>query len=364
MTKSSLFNPMNLIINENLQCSSLLETHKTSGTQESYFLKTLNFLTESRKEFNEVNKNFYKAILESQSNQIVVHESFSDFFDAIKKIIDKVIEFIKSLFNKFITALNMAIKSDRYLINNKDDFKKFGANHEFKFSGYEFTFTAGVPSLSVLESFASSMNDIQVAALNKEEAPAKTVSKVKEKYDALVESLSDQWYDQARARTLCKPEKDTIGQTEYANELFLLFRGEASSKEEIDVTSTVVTLTYSRFEGSKKLETEIGRDKTRIEREYTDIKKQIETAVKRTANGTLITIDSGSEPTNLTMHKDVLGILDLFIKAKANQIQELSNIHALAFAAKLDAIGDSYKQDKSLLYQALYKVQGMNKEVK
>ena len=56
--------------------------------------------------------------------------------------------------------------------------------------------------------------------------------------------------------------------------------------------------------------------------------------------------------------------MEQYKKAKINQVQQMSNIHALAFGAKLDAAKDMFNQDKAVLYKALYRIQGMPKEKK
>ena len=49
--------------------------------------------------------------------------------------------------------------------------------------------------------------------------------------------------------------------------------------------------------------------------------------------------------------------LDSYVKIKIDQIQEYSNIHTLAFAAKLDAMKECAKQDRNTLYTALSRIQ-------
>ena len=46
------------------------------------------------------------------------------------------------------------------------------------------------------------------------------------------------------------------------------------------------------------------------------------------------------------------------IKMQANAIQEISNLHTTAFAARLDAYKDQFNQDKTILYKALYRILG------
>jgi hypothetical protein len=315
---------------------------------------------------------FYKAVLESNGDYVIVHEAFSDFFSFIRKVIDKIIDFVKSLFKRFITSLNSAIKREQYLKNHKDDFKNFGKNHEFKFDGYEFSILPGIPKTDVLQSFADSMNDIDLAQFASREYPVGGPTKdatikthVQKKYDDMVADNDGSYYDRKRGETIGKPD-EAITQSDYANVLFSLFRNEVSSKEEIDVTAPRIVEFYSRFEGSKSLETQITKEKDAVEKAYKDIKNKVEKALKRTADGKNIRVATGvdTEDPEIAVSADVVQILDLFVKAKANQIQMLSDIHTLAFSAKLDAISDCFKQDKAVLYKALYKIQGINKEDK
>ena len=47
---------------------------------------------------------------------------------------------------------------------------------------------------------------------------------------------------------------------------------------------------------------------------------------------------------------------DIFVKNKVDQIQRCSDIHVLAYGAKLDAMQACLKQDKAVLYAAYNKV--------
>ena len=50
--------------------------------------------------------------------------------------------------------------------------------------------------------------------------------------------------------------------------------------------------------------------------------------------------------------------IDMYMKAKVNQVQQMSNIHTMAFTAKIQAAKDCFVQDKKILYKALAKIKG------
>ena len=118
---------------------------------------------------------------------------------------------------------------------------------------------------------------------------------------------------------------------------------------------------------------QITSDQTRIERDYEQVKKQVKDLTKRNGDLNLSAfIDrlpedmrkavkkergSSDNQQGFSMSADLMYKLDLYTKAKVDQITEFSNIHTLAFSAKLDALKESYKQDRALLYTALLKIQ-------
>ena len=133
---------------------------------------------------------------------------------------------------------------------------------------------------------------------------------------------------------------------------------------EIEVDRTKVSQALDRFTNYTKTKTQIESDYKRIERDYDNIKKQVkditrtnglnkDAFIKRLPDGM-----ANVETDNMGfVTGDLMLQLDYYVKAKTDQITEYSNIHTLALSAKLDALKESYKQDRALLYTALSKIQ-------
>lgn len=330
----------------------------TMDLDESYMIKTINFINESNKEFTDSKIALYKAISESAGEQAVVLESFSDFFTKVKDIIDKFLAFMKSLFSRFITQLMSMVNSDKYIKKHKDDLKSFGPNDEFDFDGYNFTFKPGIPTVEPMMGFNSDLfrdlrnatGDGKINATNMKSANSSI-------------SYADS-YDEFRASVIGK-DGTTIYAEDFAEELFKVFRDDDMSTSDITIDSTKVNESLRRFIDYKKIKSTVEKDNKEIQKKYDELKKDVKDITKR--NGDLqasafaarmansgITLDSN---VGTTITGDLLTQIDVYTKKKVDQIQEVSNIHALAFSAKLDALKCCYKQDRAILYTALTKVQ-------
>lgn len=359
----SAFNPIVLAEANNLPTGIDLD-RMTERDNVSYFAETMSFLLGIHKEFNEANKCFYRGIVESAGNDVVIQESFGDFFDKVREIIDKLLKFIKSLFERFLTALNSFVKREKYLLKHEADFAKFDRIHEFRYTGYEFSFSPEIPIVDAKAEFDYGFifnigdNDKPTAIPANEES-------MRTKLTMLNSTLnSGDWYDRFRAKVIGE-EDSVILSSDFATELFKTYRSDKSSAEDFDATSSSVMAALSRFKAHKSATDTARRTKDNIDREYAQVKKQVDNMLKlnypsgvKTAN----VIGPGNTTKPLTGAE--ITLMDLFVKAKVNQIQEMSSIHSLAFSAKLDALNDCFKQDKAVLYRALSKIQGtLGKEV-
>lgn len=356
----------------------------------SYFAQTVDFLIEYNQEYNSAVKTLYRSILESAGDQVVITESFEGFKTTVKKIIDKFLAFIKMIFQRFITNINSLVKAEGYLKHHEKDFRKFSTQHEFDFSGYEFTIENNIPESnaeaewidSVDVAFTTYANILADDKYGSDLAARQKSAEVeiKKNYQALVDRLNGTYYDELRARIIGQEGKQ-ITDSEFANELFSVFRNGSSDKDEITVDSSYVISTFARFKDYDHLKKSIEKNRNSIETSYKNIRKELDKMIDLSGSssdntlgatlgpktdayivkngyGTGVTIAAGE------MTQTMANLLEQYKKAKINQVQQMSNIHALAFGAKLDAAKDMFNQDKAVLYKALYKIQGMPKDNK
>lgn len=351
----------------------LIDTNRlaTLDLEECYFKSAVDFITESNKEFTNSKITLYNKILETTSTT-VIHESFSDFFVKVKEIINKFLKFIKSLFQRFLTQLARIIGSDKYLEKHKKDFDKFKDGDKFKIDGYKYTFSDNIPVPDALVQYNFDLFDHLLDFENSNTSTDKmiTVEDISKARTDLSDRLTD-YYNDFRGRVLAK-EDQKIYEVDYSDALFKVFRDDSTTTEIIDIDRSTIRLVIDRYFKFNKMQEYTNKQYKAIESAYKKVEEQIKDLVKR--NGDLsykVFVDrlpAGSDTrisytsdknndTGVAMASDVLTQLDMYVKVKTEQIQECSNIHTLAFAAKLDALKECAKQDKETLYKALSRVQ-------
>lgn len=336
----------------------------TLDFEESYFAKATTFIIETSNEYTINKKALYKAIAESQNTTIVL-ESFSDFFVKTKQIIDKFLKFIKNLFQKFLTTINKMIESEEYLKCHKKDLENFKYENNFKFEGFNYTFSEDIPlSDAVLE-----FNNFLFADLYGNQSSNLTSAGIS---DSINNIDLENDYAIFRAKVIGKDGKIFINN--FSDELFAIYRNNSNNTEYIEVDNAYIKMVTDRFFNYKKIKGDINFSYKKVEDSYKKVQSQVESIVNR--NGDLnaqaflnrlpdqnnITQIDGRDLniSGFTMSNKFMTQLDIYIKMKVDQIQEYSNIHALAFAAKLDALKECKMQDKSTLYTALHSIYKSN----
>lgn len=331
----------------------------TMDFEESYFLMAVDFVRESMNDYTDSKIKLYKAISEATSDQVVL-ESFSDFFTSVKNIIDKFLKFIKSLFERFLNTLASIVNSDKYLNKHKKDLDKFKSTDEFSMMGYKYTFQDNIPSASAALAFSSDLLGELYSGTG-----ALTVEDVK---NTIQNMNLDARYDAFRGEVIGQSSKN-ISASDFSEELFRVFRNDELDTEELEIDASYVRQAKERYFGYAKEKSNIERQRKAIDQAYRSIEKQVKEIVSNNGNlnkaafisklpdsTNVRDIDDKNLTTSGMLTAEFMTQVDIYVKAKVDMIQEYSNIHALAFSAKLDALKDSYKQDKATLYTALSKI--------
>lgn len=355
---------------------SMSSGHASDAETYSFTNESFDFVVEYTREYNTVLKEFYKNILESNDNQEIINESFSDFFSKVKAVIKKFIEFIKKIFAKFVTKMHSLFKSEKYLERNKDKFSQFDSSDEFIYKGYNFTkMLDDCPTSKPVSSwFADGGANASVTDLTGDDP----LGAVTSKYEKFIDGLDD-FYDSFRGLVL--GVNYDITSSDFDKECREIFRDGDSDPIDITIDSTKVMECYTQFHNYHDLIKSIEKTKNDLEKDYDSLAKAFEKGLKKEKDGdgwfftwdpsvtrTNVAVDAagfGSEKIDSSkkqqIKNDVYNKIDMYMKAKVTQIHNMSSIHTLAFSAKLQAARDCFVQNKSILYKALAKIQGHKK---
>ena len=334
--------------------------------EESYFLTSLEFCRVMNEEFEESNKIFYRTLLESGDDITVINEGFSEFFDKIKDIIKKFIEFLKKLFARFNTALHSLVNSDKYLKKHEKDFAKFNTFTEFEMDLYTFTIEPTIPIACAEQEFEKAYDSLYTNFISQADfinaSPEQKVAKLKEKYRVLLDDVEDT-YDEFRAKVIGDSSSSGISASDYSEELFKVFRDNDDTTFKTTVDSSIVNNSLISFKSYDKTVKVVKERQKALEKDYKAIEKAVEKmfSEETSGNNTMIKINGygsvADTSTSVTSNAEIKSHLDMIAKSQANKVTQFSSIHTMAFGAKLDAITDRYKQDKKILYKALSEIQ-------
>lgn len=399
----SLFSLDNILLNESNNSTSSSsssidisdigyldnELNNHSFVQEGY-----DFILEMGRDYMNAEKTFYYNILGSYGDDNIITESFSGFFDKIKDIIKKFIEWIKKIFKEFVLKMNALFSNEKYIKKNHKLLNKFESQDEFEYNGYTFTNidNVSVPASKALSAFENTSGAGYLSTDNwyendslaidndslkdaRKDQTTKLNTSLDKKLDELNDGLED-FYETFRGTVINKSEK--YDSSEYSEVLFMFFRDEDDSPSDITIDSSYVLEAYRRFDKYKETIKSIEKTQKEIIKDYEALEKHLDKLIKMNKADNKLSIDStvntyasgeidiltsssksGTSLADKTIYdKSTFDKMNNYLKVQSSKVNQMCSIHTQAFTAKLEAAKDQFKQDKKILYKALGKIIG------
>ena len=386
----SLFSLDNILLNEsstiNIDNIGYIDTELKN---QSFIQEGYDFILEIGRDYMNAEKTFYTEVLGSYGDNEIITESFDGFFNKIKEIINKFIEWIKKVFKQFVTKINALFNNEKYIKKNQKLLNKFESQDEFEFNGYEFTNIdkTNIPAANAQEAFIDETNgkgyfnnwytkgdyndttDSDRTLRNGETETLNTA--LDNSLTTLNDNLED-FYDAFRGKVIGKNEK--IDSNDYPNELFSFFRNDENTTSNITIDATYVLEAYRRFDKYKDLVKSIEKTQKDMIKDYEALEKYLDKMIKLTKSDSKNTLSFTSVGSNKYVSGQItaLGVTDFsaktvydtstydkmnnYLKTQSSKVSQMCTIHTQAFTAKLEAAKDQFKQDKKILYKALQQV--------
>ena len=362
-------------------------------------------------------KEFFYRIRESAGDNFIINEGFSDFFNKIKAIIKKFIDWVKKVFKEFAAKLAALVQSEKYIKKHKDLLNKFNSEDEFEFQGYKFTEITGssIPLSNAVDAFnakngqggfmptvnlgnifkgdstgdyykftkdaSAGTADLDAWDIADDEGNRDTeLTRRKKATEKINQTLSDEisdmtnknedFYDEFRAYVLNQSGKK-LDSKEFSDECFKVFRNGEDSTESITIDYNFVQDSYRNFDKYKDTIKDIEKKKNEMIKDYEDLEKHLDKLIKYNkethkmeadkvvgrdfTKGSLNNLDLAG-PTGLIYDSSTTDRLQSLMKVYSARVNQMCQIHTQAFSAKLEAAKDCFKQDKQILNKAIQQI--------
>lgn len=358
-------------------------------------------------------KEFYTKVMGSYGDNGIINESFSDFFNKIKDIIKKFIEWIKKVFKEFVAKLAALVGSEKYIKKNAKLLNKFNSEDEFEFQGYKYTHIEsydGIPQAKAVDAFSGSATtngvmDLSFAdnfknsadgdyykfnigmdnkfddldennATHKSELDRRKVAteKINSDLSKRIDDISDKnedFYEEFRGIVIGKANQK-FDSREFTEELFKIFRDDSDSTSSITIDSGFVNDAYRRFDKYKDVVKAIEKNKNDMVKDYEDLEKYLDKMIKYNkdthkldittsggreyASNNLRSIVFGDSKDNYIYDSSTADKMQSLLKVYSARVSQMCQIHTQAFSAKLEAAKDCFKQDKKILNKAIQQI--------
>ena len=384
--------------------------------ERSFVQEGYNAILEMNAYYCNAEKEFYTRIGMSAGDSSIINEGFSDFFNKIKDIIKKFIEWIKKVFKEFAAKLAALVGSEKYIKKHKDLLNKFNSEDEFEFQGYKYTEIerSNIPVAKAVDMFQSNSgavanvsNGLEFLSFagnftnldngdyykfntgmsdkvkldssnqvdnNEIKRRREATDKINAELSKRIENVSDKnedFYDEFRGIVIDKAGTK-LDSKEFTEELFKVFRDGDDSTSSITIDYNFVHDSYRRFDKYKDTIKDIEKVKKDIIKDYEDLEKYLDKMIKynkdtrkidiTTTGGrdyttnNLSRIDFGMTKDNLIYDASTSDRMQSLLKVYSARVNQMCQIHTQAFSAKLEAAKDCFNQDKKILNKAIQQI--------
>ncbi len=304
---------------------------------DSYFNAGLEHASELSEAYADASSDLYIALKEGVANSI---STFTSFYSACKNIFGAyIVRLNSSMYNQFSSALKSRIREGKKALAKyrKKLTNYSGKDIELTITRYDYSnvFENDIPSLNVFESFKNERQQMDmIITASGDEMKKKTITSEFEKVRDYI--TSGECYNNARAAILKADEP--IEAKDYAKAIFDAYRSGGDQVVDYSITAKQIKEIAERFYTYENCIDTVDRQKKQLFRQYNYILEHLEKYDMFQMKG-------------LTYDNEVLRIYELYTKLKADQLKHYCSLYLNAYDGKLDAIANSYMQDRDILFK-------------
>ena len=325
---------------------------------ECYFSSSIKVIKKMNEAFTNYKIAMYKTLSFAESNQMLL-ESFTDYYVQAESIISDAIKFLENKMESFFNTMEAFIAENKAIIEHKkallEEIKHYqDDNREL----HTFTIDNNTPNIGALENFNASLFEElfkpQITDFNAESI-SRTVGATELEED----------YKRFRSNILNLADEN-ISEQEFARALYRVFRNN-NGMEDANITEVEIKNMAEVWFGFNEIKSSLKEDLNAIKNSYEAILKKISTISKNNSGlsigafTSLLPGDVGVEKidghdidkSGAMMSSNMMLELDVYCKAKLDQLHKYTDIILMAMTAKMDAIKDMYMEYRACLYDAI-----------
>ena len=344
---SKLFNISNMF-SENAKFSNFASETPVSGC---YFENTLSILETFNSDFNKLNKDLYVRLNEAEE-KAQENDILCDYFKQVEALIQDFINKANEQTSRFVITIDNIVDANQGLASSKElisNFKPFTYRY-YKFKNIS---NPNFPQMNPLTVYKKEFDFI--GQLLQDLGPASSNLQKLQAIATVYNKLHEVGDSKSFAKTCIKDvvncDSDDCMES-FAKDLYEEFKDD--DPEDVVISKSVMYDIKLSLANYKTLENAGVATAENLIKQFSEIAEDIKTIICGNDKNTL-KIDTKTDGIKNTTYKlDTYGMnqVDLFLKAKINQIATMVNIYAIALSIKLDAISDYFDQCKDILAAA------------
>ena len=325
---------------------------------ECYFSSSIKIIKKMNEAFTNYKIAMYKTLSFAESNQMLL-ESFTDYYVQAESIISDAIKFLENKMESFFNTMEAFIAENKAIIEHKkallEEIKHYQDDSR---ELHTFTIDNNTPNIGALENFNASLFEElfkpQITDFNAESI-SRTVGATELEED----------YKRFRSNILNLADEN-ISEQEFARALYRVFRNN-NGMEDANITEVEIKNMAEVWFGFNEIKSSLKEDLNAIKNSYEAILKKISTISKNNSGlsigafTSLLPGDVGVEKidghdidkSGAMMSSNMMLELDVYCKAKLDQLHKYTDIILMAMTAKMDAIKDMYMEYRACLYDAI-----------
>ena len=325
---------------------------------ECYFSSCIKVVKKMNEAFTNYKIAMYKTLSFAESNQMLL-ESFTDYYVQAESIISDAIKFLENKMESFFNTMEAFIAENKAIIEHKkallEEIKHYQDDSR---ELHTFTIDNNTPNIGALENFNASLFEElfkpQITDFNAESI-SRTIGSTELEED----------YKRFRSNILNLADEN-ISEQEFARALYRVFRNN-NGVEDANITEVGIKNMAEVWFGFNEIKSSLKEDLNAIKNSYEAILKKISTISKNNSGlsigafTSLLPGDVGVEKidghdidkSGAMMSSNMMLELDVYCKAKLDQLHKYTDIILMAMTAKMDAIKDMYMEYRACLYDAI-----------